>query len=1353
MLAPSETCSRPSHDEMNENVPNENGAAGWTLSEATVFSMVDPSDPNSTTEKDSDANGNAESALKNNTPLAASAAEPTAVTTEPAAVVSAVTTETLENHVQRPVADPPVDPPIDDTQMEEQSQGEGDNVVQSLPMVTPPVETKNVSELETLPVQQQQQQLPSASSQIVIDLLDDDDDDDDDDVEVFGGHPTSMPQHTGVSAAAAPNPTSAGQASYQARANNMPHWMRNSRAGQTQHTPWASQIPPNGYAHHYPHTPLAPPPSTPVAIPTVHPLDMQYLEPVYLPPIYGFVPTWSNMMPFQPASISSVTTSASKTRKKYKLTLVSVMEFTVTAYELYGQIPVSLAGMRIHIKKISKNHGKATFEKNAGEGGAGRWRIPLGAYHTFHTFLRSDILNVVEGIPEDQLKIASLGRARLDKSYPTPEKLISCGVPLGLSNALAPYQRGGVDFVLERKGRALIADEMGLGKTVQAIASMAIWEEEWPLLILSPSSARYHWENEFRHWLGVDSTVNKQDNTETSRSRKRKSRSMSFSEESLGSLSSCEEQTQDNDSSNDDSDHEPKEAGKSMPEMRLLQNSDIHVLGSAKDAVIPSPNTRVVVCSYGLAPTLIANGKIFPGQFQCIIVDESHMLKNKNTKRTCSLLPILKATKRCILLSGTPAFARPMELWPQLTILGSNGSGFWQNESEFVSKYTKGASSANLAELHTLLTSTVMIRRMKVDMLKSLPQKRRELVRTNVLARHGDVETKREFAHGMEALRSGKGVMGKLARKHAKLASPAEDPVEGQLSFKEAQAIVHAEINDKRRKELTDIRNMIMRNEQHLNEDEIETRIEEQELVMSQEHIEYQRKRLYELMGREISLDDQSSDVMSSYPNATGGSLQPGRDEQQTRKSMLNHLYTMTGNIKIPIVVGMLKRWLDDPTKGKLCIFAHHISVLNGITAGAGLSNEKDGKKKFIRIDGSTLPRDRQDQISAFQTDPTVRIAILGITAAGVAVTLTASSTVWFTELFWTPAIMIQAEDRCHRIGQQARVNCLYLLAKGTLDDLLWKLIEKKFRDLGEFVEGKEKLQIAVNREFDDEKGRIDTNGDDESDNDNETDSKASDSKATGEPEKNGDAGDLDVDFQNDIEELGETEKMLLNTNNAEDDEEDTPATTPVPESCSSEAPSSKVGVSETSAICLSDDEGDDRDDQATTAEYFHSNGIKTTTKLPNLRMFRISFTGSEFGLHVIDFKGRIVVRRLNTSRIAKYGIDVKPHVGDALVAVNGAIVPFAYGLHNTTAIMSTALQRGTVELTFAEDLAFKAYFRKKLAEHDRKSKAAQSAEQHSSNGEQGISPPTAPVAGDNLMPQSNVGEDGVIDLLDDDDD
>ena len=118
----------------------------------------------------------------------------------------------------------------------------------------------------------------------------------------------------------------------------------------------------------------------------------------------------------------------------------------------------------------------------------------------------------------------------------------------------------------------------------------------------------------------------------------------------------------------------------------------------------------------------------------------------------------------------------------------------------------------------------------------------------------------------------------------------------------------------------------------------------------------------------------------------------------------------LTAKAKIPVIVDMLKKWLADPSKGKLCIFAHHIFVLDGIVEQVGLSNAASSNNKFIRIDGSTSPRDRQAQIKAFQSDPSVRIAVLGITAAGVAVTLTASSTVWFAELFWTPALMIQAE-------------------------------------------------------------------------------------------------------------------------------------------------------------------------------------------------------------------------------------------------------------------------------------------------------------------------------------------------------
>lgn len=64
----------------------------------------------------------------------------------------------------------------------------------------------------------------------------------------------------------------------------------------------------------------------------------------------------------------------------------------------------------------------------------------------------------VVGIPETQLKIASLGKARLERGFPSTKKILAKGVPKGLATALAPFQRGGVDFVAEKDGRALIAD-------------------------------------------------------------------------------------------------------------------------------------------------------------------------------------------------------------------------------------------------------------------------------------------------------------------------------------------------------------------------------------------------------------------------------------------------------------------------------------------------------------------------------------------------------------------------------------------------------------------------------------------------------------------------------------------------------------------------------------------------------------------------------------------------------------------------------------------------------------------------------------------------------------------------------
>ena len=69
---------------------------------------------------------------------------------------------------------------------------------------------------------------------------------------------------------------------------------------------------------------------------------------------------------------------------------------------------------------------------------------------------------------------------------------------------------------------------------------------------------------------------------------------------------------------------------------------------------------------------------------------------------------------------------------------------------------------------------------------------------------------------------------------------------------------------------------------------------------------------------------------------------------------------------------------------------------------------------------------------------------MLSVTAANAGLTLTAAQLVVFAELFWNPGILTQAEDRAHRIGQQGGVTVQYLVARGTADDELWGLLQRK---------------------------------------------------------------------------------------------------------------------------------------------------------------------------------------------------------------------------------------------------------------------------------------------------------------------
>lgn len=71
-------------------------------------------------------------------------------------------------------------------------------------------------------------------------------------------------------------------------------------------------------------------------------------------------------------------------RRRFELSLVNLKEFTITGLPVgYDGPPSSLAGLRKKIKDLSKEHGKATYERSK-DGSDGRWRIPLVSYRVLH---------------------------------------------------------------------------------------------------------------------------------------------------------------------------------------------------------------------------------------------------------------------------------------------------------------------------------------------------------------------------------------------------------------------------------------------------------------------------------------------------------------------------------------------------------------------------------------------------------------------------------------------------------------------------------------------------------------------------------------------------------------------------------------------------------------------------------------------------------------------------------------------------------------------------------------------------------------------------------------------------------
>jgi uncharacterized protein (DUF3820 family) len=359
------------------------------------------------------------------------------------------------------------------------------------------------------------------------------------------------------------------------------------------------------------------------------------------------------------------------------------------------------SGKRVSVELLTPRH-VAVYGINAAEGGAAHsnvlkvlrklpfavfnqtargWSVRVEDYGKLVSAFKANGLFVsskggksasVHRPPDSMIKALASGAWPL-LNVSEVHRILRCCLPEQLRAVLLQFQIEGVMFGIGRGGRCLLADEMGLGKTVQALAIAACFRCDWPLLVVCPSSLRLNWKHEFERWLPGEEV------------------------------------------------------------MVMLTGLEVDALLS--NVTLP-PAT---IISYDLLAS--RRGSRLLGRWGFLILDESHYIKNPKSLRSKACLPLIGAARRALLLSGTPALSRPAELFTQLSSLQPQ---MFSSRRAFEDRFcdrkpgrfgvdVSGAS--NLAELNMVLGHTVMIRRLKRDVLTQLPHKRRQQVYLQVSPR------------------------------------------------------------------------------------------------------------------------------------------------------------------------------------------------------------------------------------------------------------------------------------------------------------------------------------------------------------------------------------------------------------------------------------------------------------------------------------------------------------------------------------------------------------------------------------------------------------------------------------------
>ncbi|WP_409304812.1 SNF2 helicase associated domain-containing protein [Peribacillus sp. SCS-155] len=131
----------------------------------------------------------------------------------------------------------------------------------------------------------------------------------------------------------------------------------------------------------------------------------------------------------------------------------------------------------------------------------------------------------------------------------------------------------------------------------------------------------------------------------------------------------------------------------------------------------------------------------------------------------------------------------------------------------------------------------------------------------------------------------------------------------------------------------------------------------------------------------------------------------------------------------------------------RLLIFSQFTKMLEMI--GRDLSSQG---LPFFYLDGQTPPEQRVELCNRYNAGER-DVFLISLKAGGTGLNLTGADTVVLYDLWWNPAVEQQAADRAHRMGQTQKVQVIKLVARGTIEEKMNELQEKKRHLVEELID------------------------------------------------------------------------------------------------------------------------------------------------------------------------------------------------------------------------------------------------------------------------------------------------------------